>query len=385
MLIRNGTVHDGLGSNGILDIRVREGRIWELGKLVPEAGEEVMEAQGMTVFPGFIQTVSHWGVNGSMQEIRPSSDDNDEKSDPVTPHLDAFYAFNGRAATAQQLGAFGLTACGVAPTDNNLFGGKMAVFTVDGVNPCRMALGRNTAMMGSVTASLKTAHKARQAAPQTRMWIFTNLKENLRRAAAYESQEGKPEDEKLAAIREVTEGRIPFFVCCDSLAAAERVWEITSEYPSLRLVLVNGFGLTGEETWIREHKIPVVVRTPANPLDEYGMKLNLEAVASLAEQGVPVALSGTATNYVAAREDVLWNGIEMMKVVHDCEKVLPMITSTPARLLGLGEETGSIGKGLRADLTIWSDNPLCTYQARVIRTLAGGRTIYREGDELRCM
>ena len=150
-------------------------------------------------------------------------------------------------------------------------------------------------------------------------------------------------------------------------------------------MLVNGFGLTGEEAWIVEKKIPVVVRVAASPLDDYAMQLNLRGIAKLAEQGVPVVLSGTATNSMSAREDILWNCAEMMKVLRDGERVLSMATSAPARLLGLDGQTGSIREGLRADLTIWSANPMETWQAKVVRTYLGGEVIYREGDERKCM
>ena len=115
------------------------------------------------------------------------------------------------------------------------------------------------------------------------------------------------------------------------------------------------------------------------------MTLNLAAIAKLAEQGVPVALSGTYTNSLGAREDMLWNGSEMMRVLHDGGKVLPMLTSTPAKLLGLEDVTGSLREGLRADIVIWSADPLKTWQARIVRTYQGGEIIYKEGDEMKCM
>lgn len=411
MLIKNGRVHDGLGSVSVQDLRIGDGIIQALGEgLTAVEGEEVLDASGLHILPGFIQAVSNWGVNGSMTEIRPSSEDNNEKSNPITPELDAFYAFNGRAATAQQLGAFGLTACGVAPADTNLFGGRIAAFAVDGVNPYKLCLKRGAAMMASVSGGIKDVYGSREQAPQTRMWIFTNFSLQLKLADEYTEDSGDAEtehgaaqetaaadgeaekaadnskkDEKLRALKEVIEGRLPLFVACDSAAAVGHVRAILAQYPKARLVLVNGFGLTGDEDWIVENRIPVIVRTASNPLDKAAMKLDWKAIARLDEKGAPVALSGTCTNTFGAREDLLWNAAEMMRVLHDSERVLSMITSTPARLLGIDEQTGSIRKGLRADIVLWSDNPLTTWQAHVVRTFMGGRTIYREGDEMRCM
>ena len=407
MLIKNGRVHDGLGTVSVRDIRIGDGLIQTIGEdLSAAADEEVFDAAGMEILPGFVHALSSWGVNGSTTEIRPSSEDNSEKSNPITPELDAFYAFNGRAATAQQLGAFGLTSCGVAPADTNLFGGRIAAFTVDGVNPYKMCLKRDIGMMASVGGQLKRVYGERSMAPQTRMWIFTNFALQLKLAQDYKSPEelemqaaekaeaaGTPapaappakRDEKMEALREVVDGRLPLFVYCDDLAAIERVREIVSAYPKLRLALVGGYGLTGEEDWLIRENIPLVVRQASCPLDKEEMALDMAAIAKLAEKGAQVILGGSHSAVFAPREDMLWSGAEMMRQLHDSEKVLSMLTSAPAKLLGIDGVTGSLQEGLRADLVIWSADPMETYQAHIVRTYMGGEIIYREGDAMRCM
>ena len=394
MLIKNGWIHNGLGDVVSQDLRINGDQIQTIGPdLAALDGEEIFDASGMEIFPGFVQPLSNWGVNGSMTEIRPSSNDNDERSNPIMPELDAFYAFNGRAATAQQLGAFGLTSCGVGPTDNNLFGGTIAMFCVDGINPYRMCLKRGCGMMASVTPSLKKTYGSRQQAPQTRMWTFTNFSLQLRKAAdsqkqsdtSNETQKDSGQEDKLEALKKVLDGQLPLFVSCDSKTSARQVWDILKDYPQVKLVLVNGFGLTGDEEWIVENKIPLIVRTAASPLDRDAMTLDWKGIAKLWEQGVPVAFSGTYTNGLSARENMLWNGIEMMKVLHDSCAVLPMLTSVPAKIMGVDHLTGSLQEGLRADIVIWSGNPLESYQAHIVRTYQGGRIIYREGDEMKCM
>ena len=194
MLIRNGRIHDGKGKVFTADLRILDGKIAEIGEqLAFSENEECIDAEGLEILPGFIQTLSFWGINGSTTEIRPSSEDNDELSDPITPHLDVRYAFNGRAATVQQLGAFGLTTVGVTPTDNNLFGGTMAGFEVDGVNPYKMCLNPYAGMKASVCKKLKDIYGKRGAAPQTKMWIFQQLAEQLRLAAEYKTGDAKAE------------------------------------------------------------------------------------------------------------------------------------------------------------------------------------------------
>ena len=300
MLIKNGRIHDGLGNVFEKDLRMEDGLIKELGQLEAKPGEEVFDAAGMEVMPGFIQPISAWGVNGTMAEIRPSSDDNDEKTNPILPELDAFYAFNGRAATYQQLSAFGLTVCGVAATDKNVFSGTIAAFEVDGVNPYKMCLKRDIGMMSSVTKSVKMTYGGKQAAPMTKMWIFTQFADQLKKAADYEEAADKPKDAKLAALKRVVKGELPLFTACDSLQDANFVYEIVKAYPELKLVIVNGAGLTGDEDWIVENNIPIVVRQ-GNGMNN-SEQVCWKAIAKFAEKGALIALSGGAGGLFAISE-----------------------------------------------------------------------------------
>lgn len=388
MLIANGTVHDGKGNVYLANVRITNGTITEVApELAAHEGEEVFDATGMEVMPGFVQALGHWGVNGSMTEIRPSSQDNDELSEPITPELEAFYAFNGRAASIQQLGAWGLTAQGVAPTDNNLFGGTISVVGLSGVNPYDLLIKRNVAMAASVMGTMRDAYGKRGVAPQTRMWIFTHFDEQLRQAAAYEPKPEEKPNDKLAALKPVVEGEMPLVVSCDGPVAVAHVRDILEKYPKVKLVIANGSGLSGNEDWMLERDVSLIVRVPSSPLEEAGSPATFswKPIAKLMDKGVTVALSGEYSNSLGAREDLIWNAAELMKVLHDEERVLTTITAAPAKILGVEDVIGTIDFGKRADICVWSANPLKTYDAHAVRTFQAGEVVYAEGDEKTCM
>lgn len=388
MLIANGTVHDGKGNVYLANVRITNGTITEVApELAAHEGEEVFDATGMEVMPGFVQALGHWGVNGSMTEIRPSSQDNDELSEPITPELEAFYAFNGRAASIQQLGAWGLTAQGVAPTDNNLFGGTISVVGLSGVNPYDLLIKRNVAMAASVMGTMRDAYGKRGVAPQTRMWIFTHFDEQLRKAAAYEPKPEEKPNDKLAALKPVVEGEMPLVVSCDGPVAVAHVRDILEKYPKVKLVIANGSGLSGNEDWMLERDVSLIVRVPSSPLEEAGSPATFswKPIAKLMDKGVTVALSGEYSNSLGAREDLIWNAAELMKVLHDEERVLTTITAAPAKILGVEDVIGTIEPGKRADICVWSANPLKTYDAHAVRTFQAGEVVYAEGDEKTCM
>ena len=388
MLIANGTVHDGKGNAYLANVRITNGTIIDVApELAAHEGEEVFDATGMEVMPGFVQALGHWGVNGSMTEIRPSSQDNDELSEPITPELEAFYAFNGRAASIQQLGAWGLTAQGVAPTDNNLFGGTISVVGLSGVNPYDLLIKRNVAMAASVMGTMRDAYGKRGVAPQTRMWIFTHFDEQLRQAAAYEPKPEEKPNDKLAALKPVVEGEMPLVVSCDGPVAVAHVRDILEKYPKVKLVIANGSGLSGNEDWMLERDVSLIVRVPSSPLEEAGSPATFswKPIAKLMDKGVTVALSGEYSNSLGAREDLIWNAAELMKVLHDEERVLTTITAAPAKILGVEDVIGTIESGKRADICVWSANPLKTYDAHAVRTFQAGEVVYAEGDEKTCM
>ena len=87
MLLKNATVHDGLGNAGRRDVLIENGRIARIAETIDGEG---IDLSGKHLLPGFVQPISNWGVNGTAFEIRPSASDNDEHSNPVMPELDAF-------------------------------------------------------------------------------------------------------------------------------------------------------------------------------------------------------------------------------------------------------------------------------------------------------
>jgi N-acyl-D-amino-acid deacylase len=60
VLIRNAAVVDGTGgASARADVRITGDRISEIGGLTPRAGERIIDAGGLTLAPGFIDTHSH--------------------------------------------------------------------------------------------------------------------------------------------------------------------------------------------------------------------------------------------------------------------------------------------------------------------------------------
>ena len=381
MLIKNAVIHDGLGRVFTGDLRLEDGLIAEVAKHIEGEG---LDLAGAHVLPGFIDTLSKWGINGTAYEIRPSSDDNDEKSDPVTPEMDVMYAFNGRAITAQQLPAFGITACGVAPSDNNVFGGQAAAFTTDGVNGYRMCLRRGVGLKASVSREVKRVYGARSVLPTTRMGIFELLRSNLRKAAEYDpDKEGTEKSDRLAAIRAAIDGEMPLIISADDANDRRLVMDIVAPYEKMKVVFTMTSGLAESDLELDPARVSFIDEFACCDGDPRSLHKRFDILTALIEKGVRVAVCGKMGG-MYSREWVLWEGMELTKHIADPEKVLTLMTHEPACMLGIDDVTGSIEAGKRADLVIWSMNPLTDFRARVLRTMIAGKTVYQEGDEIKC-
>ena len=381
MILKNAVIHDGLGHEFTGDLRIEDGLIAEVAAHIEGEGEDL---GGAHVLPGFIDTLSKWGINGTAYEIRPSSDDNDEKSDPVTPEMDVVYAFNGRAMTAQQLPAFGVTACGVMPSDNNVFGGQGAAFVTDGVNGYRMCLKRGVGLKASVGKEVKRVYGGRGVMPTTRMGIFEILRSNLRKAAEYDPEkEGVEKSDKLAAIRAAIDGEMPLFIAADDANDRQLVMDIVAPYEKMKVVFTMTSLLAESDLELDPERVSFIDAFACSDGDPRSMHKRFDILTQLIDKGVRVAVSAKM-GHSYSREWVLWEGMELTKHIADTEKVLSLLTSEPAKMLGIDDVTGSIEAGKRADLVIWSMNPLTDFRAKVLRTMIAGKTVYKEGDEMKC-
>jgi len=335
---------------------------------------------GRNVYPGFIDPLTVWGINGSTSEVKNSSEDNEELSEPILPELEILHAVNGRALAAQQLPAYGITACGVAPTASNLIGGQMAVFYTDGkINALRSCAKRNAAMVCSVSGRVKQAFGGRGMSPMTKMGIFRLLESALRQAWAYAGGSG---NEKLQALQKALKEKLPFFVYCDTAQDRFMVYELLQPY-HVPITFLSCDNLRQQEPYLTNGAASMVCGYDGINFCHVRDRQNPAHLRNIFLRGTSLMASGTGGKSYG-RENYLWSAIQLVQAVGEKETVIKMMTSIPAGILGIDHETGSIEVGKRADLVIWNGDPLESFQARIFRTIIAGETVYQEGDELRC-
>jgi imidazolonepropionase-like amidohydrolase len=81
---------------------------------------------------------------------------------------------------------------------------------------------------------------------------------------------------------------------------------------------------------------------------------------------------------------LLWNAILAHKYGLDSEEVLKMITSIPAKILKVDDKIGTLEEGKEADLSIWTDNPIKRYDAKIEKVYLNGEDILKARRDKSC-
>src|SRR6202008_3476684 len=139
------TVSHGTIENGVLVLA--DGKIAAVGTAanvkIP-AGAEVVDAKGMTVYPGLIDPESNFGLT----EISADQMTNDlvERSDEITPHMHVYDAFHSETQLIPVARLNGITNPVVAPATDDSIAGHDAFIKLSGRDRDEMILGRDVAL-----------------------------------------------------------------------------------------------------------------------------------------------------------------------------------------------------------------------------------------------
>src|SRR5438270_9287585 len=184
------TITHGVIENGV--VVMHNGRITAVGgagTAIP-SGAKVIDATGMTVYPGLIDSETHLGLT----EISADRMTNDEieMSDEIMPHMHVYDAFHAETALIPVTRLNGITNAIVAPASDDTLPGQDSFIQLAGPSATEMLTVRDIAMPLNFTGAQRRNQSFEQAKfPFTRMGMATQLRQAFIDALDY--------DQKLAA------------------------------------------------------------------------------------------------------------------------------------------------------------------------------------------
>jgi imidazolonepropionase-like amidohydrolase len=366
--ITGGIVAVGDGSAPALGtVIMRDRRIVAAGASVAvPPGTQVIDATGKWVSTGIVAGFSRLGL----VEVDAVDQTNDASAGgtPFNASLDVTDAINSRVPSVAVSRAAGVTRAIVAPdTGGSMFAGFGAVIDmgndVDAVTRARafqfVAFGEAGARIagGSRVASFAAF---RNALDEARVFA--------RNPSGYD---GRSKDSLLLrrdaeALLPVIDGRVPLYVHVESGPDIVRVIGLRREFPAIKLVLV---GVT--EGWTVARQIAAagvpVIASALNDLPASFEQLaaTQSNIGRMKAAGVTVGIGmidDNDTRQAQQSTQLAGNLVALTRVPGasglSWGDAFAAITSKPAEIAGLGAEIGSLRAGRRADVVIWSGDPL---------------------------
>jgi imidazolonepropionase-like amidohydrolase len=169
-----------------------------------------------------------------------------------------------------------------------------------------------------------------------------------------------------AALVPVLQGRQPLLIHVERARDILNMIELSREYPSLRIVLVGA-----SEGWMVADRIAAagipVIASALNDLPSSFEQIaaTQSNVGRMRNAGVHVAIgmiNDDETRNLFNQRQYAGNLVALNNVPGAAGvpwgEALAMLTSRPAEAIGMGGEIGSLAPGRRADVVIWSDDPL---------------------------
>ncbi|MBB3763474.1 amidohydrolase family protein [Sphingomicrobium lutaoense] len=348
--------------NGV--VVINDGRVVAVGgpgTTIP-AGATIIAAPGKWITPGIVASFSRIGlveVDGGV----PGADDSDADDSPYSAALDIGWSVNPAASPVAVSRADGVTRAVIAPNaGEHIFAGRGAVIdTAADYDPITRPRAFQLVELGERGTSL--AGGSRSAA-------YLTFTEALR-AARDGRQPGGPDDSlwtdaDLRALAPVVRGEEKLFVHVNRAVDIVNALKLRREFPRLDMVLVGvaeGWMVARE---IAAAGVPVIAEPLLNRPDSFEQLAATQSnIGRMRKAGVDVSVSLitewvsrgarnqrqyagnlVALNRVPGHEGVSW------------DEAFAMITSRPAAMVGMAGEIGVLKRGARADVVVWSDDPL---------------------------
>ncbi len=173
----------GIINNGF--VLVSDGKIIEVGDMTNYLGqcESTFEANGMSLYPGFVDAHTHLGVFNNGLAFEGS--DGNEDSDPVTPGLRALDAVNPQDVCFTEALRAGVTTVLTSPGSANPIAGQILAVKTLGNRVDEMIVKSPVAMKFSLGENPKSVYHDKDKSPVTRMATAALIRDALCKAKKY--------------------------------------------------------------------------------------------------------------------------------------------------------------------------------------------------------
>ena len=365
-------------------LSARDGKISGIGRMseaLPQSEEEVYDAAGGFLLPGFIDPHTHLGMWEDSLGFEGA--DGNEETDPATPQLRAVDGVNPTDRCFSEALDYGVTAVVTGMGSANPIGGQMLVMKTYGDCVDEMAIKSPVAIKFALGENPKTVYNGKNQAPMTRMATAAIIRETLfkaknymekQRKAAEDADEDEPDfDMKCEALIPLLKGEIAAHFHAHRADDIFTAIRIADEF-GLDLKIVHGTDAVRIAKRLADRGIPVFV----GPIISDRCKPELSSksdstAAELAAAGVSVSI--TTDHNVVPIQHLLTSVQVAMRAGLSKRDAFKAVTVNPAKALGLEGRIGSLAVGLDADMSVFAEDPFETVAAKPSMVFVNGARV----------
>lgn len=362
-LIKNGLVHDAVHRDAYkADILLADGKIAAIGSgLTAPADAAVFDADGLEVYPGFVDAHTHIGLDG--YGIGYEGCDYNEMNDIWTPQLRAIDGINPRDPSLGDARRAGVTCVCTGPGSANVLGGTFLAMKTVGDRVDNMVVRDPVAMKCAFGENPKRCY--RDKCDSTRMSTAAFLRGALMQARDYgaRKQAANGDVTKMPAYNQKLEALLP--VLAREIPLKAHAHQANDIFTALRIAREFNLRLTLEhvteghlivDELAKEKDVPMAVGPSLTFASKYELQNKSWATPGvLAKAGCHVSII-TDNSVIPQQYLPLCAGMAV-KAGMDPFDALKAITLNPAEHIGVADRVGSLEVGKDADVVITAGSP----------------------------
>ena len=362
-LIKNGLVHDAVHRDAYkADILLADGKITAIGSgLTAPADAAVFDADGLAVYPGFVDAHTHIGLDG--YGIGYEGCDYNEMNDIWTPQLRAIDGINPRDPSLGDARRAGVTCVCTGPGSANVLGGTFLAMKTVGDRVDNMVVRDPVAMKCAFGENPKRCY--RDKCDSTRMSTAAFLRGALMQARDYgaRKQAANGDVTKMPAYNQKLEALLP--VLAREIPLKAHAHQANDIFTALRIAREFNLRLTLEhvteghlivDELAKEKDVPMAVGPSLTFASKYELQNKSWATPGvLAKAGCHVSII-TDNSVIPQQYLPLCAGMAV-KAGMDPFDALKAITINPAEHIGVADRVGSLEVGKDADVVITAGSP----------------------------
>ena len=362
-LIRGGLVHDAVHRDACkADILLADGKIAAIGTdLTAPADAAVFDADGLEVYPGFVDAHTHIGLDG--YGIGYEGCDYNEMNDIWTPQLRAIDGINPRDPSLTDARRAGVTCVCTGPGSANVLGGTFLAMKTVGDRVDKMVVRDPVAMKCAFGENPKRCY--RDKCDSTRMSTAAFLRGALMQARDYgaRKQAANGDITKMPAYNQKLEALLP--VLAREIPLKAHAHQANDIFTALRIAREFNLRLTLEhvteghlivDELAGEKDVPMAVGPSLTFASKFELQNKSWATPGvLAKAGCHVSII-TDSSVIPQQYLPLCAGMAI-KAGMDPFDALKAITLNPAEHIGVADRVGSLEVGKDADVVITAGSP----------------------------